>query len=122
MIVIEKENITELDNLSMHDSKVLEMICNYNEHKVIIPVEKDGISNIKRTAELIFEDVVYFDFSCFEPWGEGIYIYEIKITSKNEKLFDSCNSISGDKHFNIEILINSGDKFNILCSKFLYDS
>lgn len=60
-----------------------------------------------------------FLIEIFEPWGEGIYVSEVKtITSNIESIIKLENGCTLDKEaFITEILINSGDKIQIISTK-----
>ncbi|HEY8401848.1 MAG TPA: hypothetical protein VIK89_11320 [Cytophagaceae bacterium] len=116
---INKFNKQELENLLLHDAEVTQILCDYDQHKIILPIKKNISQDIN--AEIVFENVIYFDMSFYEPWGPGIYISEVRLNENIDILerLKECNSISKD-YFQIVILLNSGDKINIIASNVVY--
>ena len=57
--------------------------------------------------KLEFINVKKIDVSIYEPWGEGIYINELTVQLAKDYL-------------SFEVLMNSGDKINIIASEMIY--
>lgn len=107
--VINAENIDLLRNLNLHDAEVSDITCNYLNHQVDIPL-KLHIPNVEPAEAIIkFDDVLRTDISYCEPWGAGFYVFEV-----------TADKVSEDGYFQVSILLNSGDKINVVTSKMTY--
>lgn len=98
-IMVDKEKLMNLTKIPLHDAELRELICNYDQHLVFIPVKINIPGKRPFNAELRFEDVLNLSIGLFEPWGPGIYIHEV--------------SYKIDGNINFTILLNSGDKIEI---------
>lgn len=106
IIIISKETRTQIDKLELHDAEVSKIICDYDKGTLEMPIiiaEKDQYA-----ALLKFEDILHIEINRREPWGAGIYIFEVNV-----------DDAEGDA-FKVSILLNSGDEFNITASKMIY--
>ena len=109
---ITANNLERLKDLDLHDSKLTEIICNYDTHEVNIPLKLDYLNKKNVFVSLKFSNVKKFFVEILEPWGAGIYIHEIKVKSQN---------LEGDSHFfELTILLNSGDRICIISNEINY--
>lgn len=110
--MINKKNIQSLNELDLHDMELLDIKIDYSSHKVEISLKERQ----KYIHILLFEHMQSFSIDGFEPWGEGMYVSEVKaITTFPESLIkkdDEC--VIDEEAFLTEILINSGDKIKVL--------
>ncbi|SDO04602.1 hypothetical protein SAMN04487897_107181 [Paenibacillus sp. yr247] len=120
MIIFDKQSKHKVSDIDLHDAEVHEIFCNYTEHKIRVPLKLHNPTRGKVEAELNFEDVLFVDISLCEPWGAGFYINEIIVS--NDTMFISKFD-DPEKYINsihLTILLNSGDKINVVASKILY--
>lgn len=127
--VVDKKTLTKINDMNLHDWQIKQVICNYDEYRVIIPMSKVISEKQQLKANLIFEEVVYNEISYYELWGSGNYIshYDVDDNSelinklekyKNDEQFwcsrlTSYNSILED-FISFNITLNSGDIIRIL--------
>lgn len=116
MVVITRENIDEINKIYFHDAEISEVVSDYIEHTVKIPVKLYRKGSIGINAVITFVNTVKLDISFFEPWGAGMYVLgaiaePVEITSfKTEKLnIRDC--------FKVCFELNSGDEINVVASK-----
>ncbi|MRN53614.1 hypothetical protein [Paenibacillus monticola] len=114
MITINKQTQHEIEKLNLHDAEIRDVICNYYEHKVSIPIKLNTNKN-----ELIFDEVLFIDVSLYEPWGAGMYINEFVIRESSE-LITKYSPLQDSQALHFTILLNSGDNINIVASKVAY--
>lgn len=128
-VTITKELLDNIKEVYLHDAEVKEIMCNYFEHKITIPLVLELPNLQMGTGLLIFNDVAYSEISYHEPWGMGHYINGInadKGLNGYTNFFDIndvdyFNSLVKDKNcFNITIELNSGDLINIVASEMTY--
>jgi len=81
-----KHTIYKIQDLNLHDAEIAKITCDYNMHRIEIPVKLCRDNNSYKEAVIIFEDVQYADISFYEPWGAGIYINEVNVKVKSIKL------------------------------------
>lgn len=119
MIMINKNNLETLNELYLHDMELLDIKVDYFGHKVEVHL----CDKQKNKHDMMFEHLQYFLLTGFEPWGEGMYVSEVKaITTDIEnliKMADDC--VINSDAFMIEMLLNSGDKINIISNKIQYE-
>lgn len=109
MMNINKHTLGVAEEINLHDAEIKEVICNYYDHVVRIPILKS-----KLIKELIFREVMSIDISILEPWGAGMYIHEFSVKEDKQKITNYEKSDIKGLHFNI--LLNSGDNINITAS------
>lgn len=119
MVIIENSSKNLLNTLDLHDAEINDIKCNYREHLVELPIVLHSPKKMNVNAKLVFESVVYFDICIVEPWGEGIYINEVKFID-NYSAIDKYQEFIDDKHFNLVFILNSGDQIHIVSKKILY--
>ncbi|MBI6871802.1 hypothetical protein [Clostridium aciditolerans] len=136
MIVIDKKTQTNISYMNIHDWQIRQVICNYDDYKVIIPISKIVSKNQQLEAKLIFEEVIYNEISYYELWGSGNYISHCdmddnsELINKLEKYKDDeqfwCSRLANytsisDEFFSFNITLNSGDTIKILARKVIWD-
>lgn len=101
----------EVKNLDLHDAELRDVYCSYDKHEIEIPVIIDapGKRNVK--SKMGFFGVCNFSISFLEPWGQGVYINEIKILEGEGEF---------TKKLCCELLLNSGDKITIISDEIKY--
>ena len=114
---ITKKNLKELNKISLHDSVLNDIIYVHSEKKNIINLESEWEDY---EYNLNFVDVLFYEMTCCDFWGSGYNIIEWSVIDTFEifcKLLEIEKNIIIDlnEYFGIEILINSGDKLNIVC-------
>jgi len=117
--MINKSNLETLNEIYLHDMELFDINIDYAGHKVEIHLYDEQ----KNKHKMIFEHMQYFLISGFEPWGEGMYVNEVKtITTGIENLIktDGEYDVNADA-FMMEMLLNSGDKINIISNKIQYE-
>ena len=118
MIMITSSNLETLNELYLHDMELLDIKVDYFGHKVEVHLCDEQ----KNKHDMIFEHMQYFLLTEFEPWGEGMYISEVKSTTTGieslVKMADDC--IINTDAFMTEVILNSGDKIAIISSKIQY--
>jgi len=137
VIVVEKKTLTNINSMSLHDWQIKQVICNYDEYKVIIPMSKIISENLQLKADLIFEEVVYNEISYYELWGSGNYISHFDMDD-NSELINKLEKYKNDEQFwcsrlanynsiidefvSFNITLNSGDTIRILARKVIFDA
>jgi hypothetical protein len=106
MIKINKNNFEFLGELYLHDMELSDIMIDYKAHLANIIL----LSNSNDKNNLQFEGLKQFSIGIFENWGEGMYINEI------------INSIVKDNYISTIILLNSGDKIEILSKEVKYQA
>lgn len=113
MIIIEDFNKDLIGQLDLHDAEVSDVICNYANRLVKMPVILHSPNKDNVKALLEFKQVSFMDISFIEPWGAGYYINEI-----TTNVIPPHDSLAGS--FSLEILLNSGDKIRVVTQKLIY--
>ena len=106
MLVISKKDAARVKNINFHDAVIAKIICDYDKGIVKMPIIMDDTHQYK--ALLIFKNIKYVKIARKEPWGPGCYIYTLDIEDAEKE------------YFNINIVLNSGDKITISTSKMMY--
>jgi len=135
MTVIDKHTLANSYNMNLHDWQIKQVICNYDEYKITIPMSKSISENQIQKANLVFEEVLYNEISYYELWGSGNYISHYDMIDndeligklekyKNNKKFwcsrlTNYNNIS-DEFVNFNITLNSGDTITILARQVIF--
>jgi len=117
-MIITANNIEALEALDLHDTELLEIAIDYAAHKANISLKNEhGNKYI-----LLFERMQYCSITGFEPWGEGMYVSEINGTLNCANLIAKlCNDyVIHEDSFMTMILLNSGDKIEILSGELNY--
>lgn len=128
-MIINNNNIYDINKIHLHDASFDNVIFDYNSKEIVIKLE--GEWNDDYILKL--HDVLYHEMTCCDFWGGGYNIVYWSILDTTE-IFDkllrleriekaksySSNSESRSymdlhEYFGVEILINSGDKFKIIC-------
>jgi len=114
-MIINLKDIELINHIYLHDMKLLDISIDYAGHKVNIILFDEQ----EKTHTLIFDNMQNFSINRFEPWGEGAYVNEIKaITSCLDKVIDIGNEcVIDNEAFVTEVLLNSGDKIEILSTQ-----
>lgn len=129
-MIINISNLCDIDKIHLHDASFNNMFFDYDSKKIVVKLEgewNDGDFIIK------FYDVLYHEMICCDFWGGGCYVVEWSLLDTTE-IFDkllrlervekaksySSNSENHSymklhEYFGVEILINSGDRFKIIC-------
>ncbi|ADU73644.1 hypothetical protein M972_11583 [Acetivibrio thermocellus AD2] len=115
-----KHTIYKIQDLNLHDAEIAKITCDYNMHRIEIPVKLCRDNNSYKEAVIIFEDVQYADISFYEPWGAGIYINEVNVNDGTDIINRLVEYQRNSESFCLSILLNSGDRINILTSKVIY--
>lgn len=71
-MIFDKYTIHKIHDLNLHDAEIAKVTCDYNIHRIEIPVKLCKNNSYKK-AVIIFENVQYADISFYEPWGQ-VYI------------------------------------------------
>ena len=95
--------------LKLHDARVKKVVCDYDQHKIYIPIKLE-----QKKLELLFEEVMYLKMGLSEPWGAGIYIYKTAIHSDVKEILKQEYDDNMEKMTLYSLLLNSGDKFEIV--------
>ena len=112
--------MNKIKDLNLHDYEISDILCDYINQKVEIPIQLSNHQNKNKKAVLIFENVQYLDISLYEPWGAGIYINEVNVNDGTD-IINRLNKYQFNKeYFCISFLLNSGDKINVLALKMTY--
>ena len=119
-LTFDKYTIHKIQDLNLHDAEITKVFCDYNMHRIEIPVRLYKGKNSYKEVLIIFEDVHYVDISFYEPWGAGIYINEVSINDGTDIINRLVDYQTNNESFCLSILLNSGDKINILTSKVIY--
>lgn len=116
MIVITRQNLNEIQKIYFHDAEISEVVSDYIEHKVQIPVKFYRKGSRAINTVITFENTVNLDISFLEPWGAGMYIIGVvaEVVEVTSGITDSLNTID---YFKISFELNSGDKINVVASK-----
>ncbi|ABN54207.1 MAG TPA: hypothetical protein DEF39_11140 [Hungateiclostridium thermocellum] len=115
-----KHTIYKIQDLNLHDAEIAKITCDYNMHRIEIPVKLCRDNNSYKEAVIIFEDVQYADISFYEPWGAGIYINEVNVNDGTDIINRLVEYQRNSESFCLSILLNSDDRINILTSKVIY--
>jgi len=120
MVIITRKNIDEIKKIYFHDAEISEVVSDYIEHTVKIPVKlyRKGSSGIN--AVITFENTVRLDISFLEPWGAGMYVLgvvvePVEITSFKTESFNIMDC------FKVCFELNSGDEINVVASKMVLE-
>lgn len=89
-------------------------------HRIEIPLKLYKCNNSVKEVTITCEDVQYADISFYEPWGAGIYVAEVSINDGVDIINRLVEYQSNNESFCLSILLNSGDRINILTSKVIY--
>ena len=119
-MIFDKDTIHKILDLNLHDAEISKVTCDYNMHRIEIPVKFRKYNNSYKKIIIILEDVQYADISFYEPWGAGIYINEVNANDGTDIINRLDDYQSNNKSFCLSILLNSGDRINILTSKVIY--
>lgn len=119
-MIFDKFTIHKIQDVYLHDAEIDKITCDYYTHRIEIPVKLGEKKNCGKKAVLIFEGVQYVDISLNEPWGSGIYINEVSVIDGTEITNRLVDYQPNKECFCLRILLNSGDRINILNSKFIY--
>jgi len=120
ILTFNKHTIYKIQDLNLHDAEIAKITCDYNMHRIEIPVKLCRDNNSYKEAVIIFEDVQYADISFYEPWGAGIYINEVNVNDGTDIINRLVEYQRNSESFCLSILLNSGDRINILTSKVIY--
>jgi len=121
VLTFDKHTSYKIQDINLHDAEITKIYCDYDMHRIEIPLKLCNFyNNCKKEVLLIFEDVHYIDVSFYEPWGAGIYINEVKINDGSGIINRLDEYKSNKECFCLSILLNSGDKINILASRVIY--
>lgn len=110
----------EIEKLNLHDAEITKVFCDYEQKKVEIPLKLNINADTGENAILLFEGVHYMEISLHEPWGAGIYLNEVSVSGCTNISSHLNNCQPDDNCFCISILLNSGDKINIIALKVVY--
>lgn len=83
----------EFDDFNFHDAEILQIKCDYEQEIVSVYLY---ILDEKRKFALQIKNFILLNVTNYNPWGDGIYIFDIH------------QEILGN-HLRIDVLINSGD-------------
>jgi hypothetical protein len=118
LIVITRQNLSEIRKIYFHDAEISEVVSNYIEHTVKMPIKlyRKGSNGI--AALITFENTVNLDISFLEPWGAGMYVLgvvvkPVEITSFKSESFNIMDC------FKVCFELNSGDEINVVASKMM---
>ncbi len=120
ILTFNKYTIHKIQDLNLHDAEIVKVSCDYNMHRIEIPVKVCKCGNNFTEAVIIFEGVDYADISFYEPWGAGIYVNEVSVNDGTEIINRLVDYQINNECFCLNILLNSGDKINILTSIVIY--
>lgn len=120
ILTFDKHTIHKIQDLNLHDAEIVKVSCDYNMHRIEIPVKLYKCNNNCKEAVIIFEGVHYADISFYEPWGAGMYVNEVSVNDGTDIINRLVDYQTNNECFCLGILLNSGDKINILSSKVMY--
>jgi 3-dehydroquinate synthase class II len=130
--VIDKKTLANIYNMNLHDWRIDQVICDYENYQIIIPLSNLISKNQQLKANLIFKEVIYNEITYYELWGKGTYIFscdvddDIELISKLEKLKNDekfcCSRLTNynsilDEFVSFNISLNSGDTIRILAQQ-----
>ncbi len=115
-----KNTIHKIQDLYLHDAEITNVSCDYNMHRIEVPIKFCECNNEYIEAIIICEGVQYIDFSFYEPWGAGIYVSELSANDGNDIIDRLVEYQTNNESFCLSILLNSGDRMNILTTKVIY--
>lgn len=129
-MIINNRNLYDINQFHLHDASFNNIFFDYNNKEIIIELEgewNDGNYTLK------FHEVLYHEMTCCDFWGRGYNIVHWGVLDETE-IFDKllrlervekAKSFSNNpenhsymdlhEYFGTEILINSGDRFKIIC-------
>jgi hypothetical protein len=108
VITISKKEQEKIQNLNLHNAKFTKIICDYDERTAQMPIIMTG--KCQYPALLTFENILQLECNLKKPRESGLYILEVSI-----------DDADGD-YFRVIIILNSGDKVNIITSKMIFSS
>jgi hypothetical protein len=120
ILIFDKFTIHKIQDFNLHDAEVAKVTCDYNMHRIEIPLKLYKCNNSVKEVTITCEDVQYADISFYEPWGAGIYVDEVSINAGADIINRLVEYQSNNESFCLSILLNSGDRINILTSKVIY--
>ncbi len=106
-LIFNIENLAELSAESFHDFAISTINCDYENHIVYMPLS--GASRQNELFIVKFFDVKNLSVGLEEPWGDGIYISDIRYVTP----VDIAN-----RYFDVILQLNSGDMITVVCTKF----
>jgi len=120
MTIITRENIDEIKKIYFHDAEISEVVSDYIEHTVKIPVKlyRKGSSGIN--AVITFENTVRLDISFLKPWGAGMYVLGV-VAELVEITSFKTESLNIMDFFKVCFELNSGDEINVVASKMVLE-
>ena len=119
-MIFDKKTIHKIQELYLHDAEITKVSCDYNMRRIEVPIKFCECGNEYKEAIIICEGVQYIDFSFYEPWGAGIYVSEISANDGTDIIDRLVDYQTNNESFCLSILLNSGDRINILTSKVVY--
>ncbi len=135
MMKISKTNISQIKEVYIHDAEIGQIINNYRKSQLVISLKEHLINGGTRFSNLIFNEVVFYLVSDYDPWGSGIYVFSLSAET-SDKYFDlleskELNAVFGidrikkeenpDSYLGFNLLLNSGDKIIIGAKELEYE-
>ena len=121
---INKRNSHDIEKVSLHDAFFENIVYNNSEKTISIDFKSEWED---KNNCVIFNDVLYYEMVCCNFWGGGYnvicwtildttVIFDKLLRLENvEKARSYSSEPSTHEYFGIEILVNSGDRFKIIC-------
>lgn len=120
-MTFDKYTIHKIEDINLHDAEIVKVLCDYNMRRIEIPVKQCENNNYKEVV-IICEDVQYADISFYEPWGAGIYVNEVSVNDGTDIINRLVDYKANNGSFCLSLLLNSGDRINILTSRVIYST
>lgn len=103
------KNIANIEEIHLHDAKFECLTLDYDKHQVVI--------SLNGNLRMYFNEVIYLESTIYEPWGEGIYVNEVKSIEYTERILEIGKTRNISEYLFICILLNSGDTIKISSKK-----
>lgn len=113
----DKSTIHKIQDIYLHDAEIAIITCDYDLHKIVMPLKRVKTENDYKEVVLVFEGVQYVDISMYEPWGSGVYINEIVVDDGMRIAERMVDFQANNECFCMNIILNSGDIIHIFSSK-----
>jgi len=108
--VFTKDNIELINNIESHDAELKTIQIKYEEYSILVNLILNRAGKAPEKCLLKFILARDFNITMKEPWGSGMYIYQLSVT---------IDSVDKNK-LKCNMLLNSGDNLNIQAKQIEY--
>jgi hypothetical protein len=126
METIRLENIEEIKTIYIHDSKIINVDCDYNNQLIKLMLDTLGVKGLGdkgiKYATLEFNYTKYIFMSFVHPWGDGISIISFDARKGLSINIKPLNGIDISNSFLTEFILNSGDKIEVVSEVLKYET